>query len=365
MISRQELRVVQSIRGNPAVSLLVPTHRHGPGNQQDPIRVRNGLKRVQERLEAEASLSKREVRALLARFDALVEEIPWQHTLDGLALFVSEDHASAHLLPYPIEERVILGDTFATRDLVRALNRTQRYRVLVLSEKPTRLYDGHRDKVEEVRGHGFPLEHVGPGGAAPLGGGRGISASAQRDEAHRQFFREVDAQLLPLQREDRLPIVLTGVDRYLAFFEEVADHARDVVARLQGSYDHLSEPEVAKAVWPLVREWIDARKQVEVGRFEKAVSSGRYASGIVQCWRAAKEGRVGRLLVEESYAVPATVGADNPAEITLASDPTAPGVVDDIVDELIETVIGMGGEVLFVEDGALAEHQAVGAELRH
>jgi hypothetical protein len=363
-LTRRELIEIQNLRANPAVSLLVPTHRHAPENQQDPIRVRNGLRLVEERLNAESGLDKRQVAALMARFGALVDNVDWNHTLDGLALFVSEAHASTHIIPYTVTERVILGETFATRDLVRALNRAQRYRLVVLSEKPTRLYNGFRDKVIEVRGHGFPMHHEGQGGSAPLPGGRCVNASAVRDERHRQFFRQVDAALAELQKEDRLPIVIAGVDRYQAFWDESAASAADVVARIQGSYDAHSPAELARLAWPEVSKWIDTRKVADAGNFEKAVTANRFASGAVASWRAANESRVAKLLVEENYAVPGVITADG-MDIALHDDPTAPGVVDDIVDELIELVIARVGEVVFVPDGTLGKHERVGAELRY
>ena len=48
-----------------------------------------------------------------------------------------------------------------------------------------------------------------------------------------------------------------------------------------------------------------------------------------------------------------------------ADDPTAPDVIDDAVDELIEIVLAKGGRVIFVDNGALAIHQRVALILRY
>ena len=110
--------------------------------------------------------------------------------LDGLALFVNQDFGRAFRMPFRIPERVILGETFFTRDLVYALNHSTRYWVLVLSEKPTRLYEGFNHNLTEIQTEGFPIIHEGPGGKAPLPGGFGIRKSAHRDARHRQFFSQ-------------------------------------------------------------------------------------------------------------------------------------------------------------------------------
>ena len=77
------------------------------------------------------------------------------------------------------------------------MNRTPRYWVLALSEKPTRLYEATRDDLIEIQDGGFPITHEGPGGEQPLLGGFGIKKSAYRDEYHRKFFRQIDAALKP------------------------------------------------------------------------------------------------------------------------------------------------------------------------
>ena len=47
------------------------------------------------------------------------------------------------------------------------------------------------------------------------------------------------------------------------------------------------------------------------------------------------------------------------------ADATAPRVTDDLVDELIETVLAKGGDVVVVDDGTLEGHSGVAAVLRY
>src|SRR4029079_14533678 len=51
----------------------------------------------------------------------------------------------------------------ATRQLVQGLRRTPRYRVLVVSDRATRLFEAVRDELTEIHDHGFPLgADIGP-----------------------------------------------------------------------------------------------------------------------------------------------------------------------------------------------------------
>src|SRR5262249_41825146 len=143
--------------------------------------------------------------------------------------------------------------TFATRDLVYSLNRSPRYRVLVLTEKATRLFDSTTNVLTEYTAKPFPMVHRGPGGASRLPGGQGINRSAVRDESHRQFFRSVDDALASVQKEDHLSVVVVGVVRYLAFYQEVTKDPDAIVGVVAGSYDDPNPTALGKLVWPVFK----------------------------------------------------------------------------------------------------------------
>ncbi len=96
-----------------------------------------------------------------------MRDIDYRYALDGLAIFVNHDFARKFYLPFPVKERVIIDESFATRDLVLTMNRSSRYWVLALSEKPTRLFEGARDTLAEITDYGFPMVHTGPGRRQP------------------------------------------------------------------------------------------------------------------------------------------------------------------------------------------------------
>ncbi|MDZ7343047.1 MAG: hypothetical protein ONA90_00890, partial [candidate division KSB1 bacterium] len=272
--------------------------------------------------------------------------------------------AQKFYLPFPVKARVVVDQTFATRDLVYALNRSPRYWVLALSEQTTRLYEGWRDTLIEVNANGFPMAYEGPGVTEPMPGGFGISKSAYRDERHRQYFRQVDAAFGKMAATDSLPLILAGVDRNQAFFNEVSANKNLIAAALTGSHDKTSAHELAKLVWPLMQEHLAHQRRKVLQELEAAVKAGKYASGIDAAWRMAHEGRGAVLLVEEDFHYPAQVDASG-LRLTPANNLTGPNVFDDAVDELIETVLAKSGSVTFVENSALAAHQRLAIILRY
>ena len=360
-MNQLELRAIQDYKLYPSLTITLPTHRTSPDNQQDVIVLKNLAQQASERLLGE--FKKREIKGLLEKLDQMVLEVDHRNTLDGLKLFLSAEYANIRYLPFTLDERVVIQDTFFTRDLVFAMNRTPRYWVLALSEKPTRLYEGTRDSLVEVKEAGFPMVHTGPGGASALPSGFGVNRSAYRDEYHRQFFRKVDSALRPFMLDDPLPLVVVGVDRYLSFFNEVSAHTDSILATLTGSHDKTSLSNLADLVWPVVKESLaEERKQV-LDELGQAVGEQKSASTVGEVWLMANQGRGRKLIVEEDFHYPARL--DEKGILHPADDPTAEDVIHDAVDEIIEIVLRKGGKVVFEDNGTLEKHGRIALILRY
>jgi hypothetical protein len=361
-MNRQDLRELQDVHAYPCLTITLPTHRTFPDNKQDPIRVKNLVTEATNRLLGE--FSKRELAPLLDRLETLVSEIDYRYTLDGLVLAVNRDMAREYVLPFALEERVVVDDTFFTRDLVHAMIRTRRYWVLSLSEQPTRLFAATGEHLEEITTGGFPMQHGGPGGAEPLPGGLGINPSSYRDDHLRAFFRAVDRTFHPFGSEDALPLALAGVDRHQAFFKQVSSHAGDVIAGLTGNYDHATPHDLGRLIWPQVRDAFEIRRRDVLAQLTVAAGQHRIASTLPEVWYQARLGRGDLVLVEEGYHQPAQVNERGQLELEV-EDPTAPDVLDDAVDEVIETVLSKGGRVAFVRNEELALHHRIAMILRY
>lgn len=361
MISRSELKRLQGHRDYPSVSLLAPTHRTAPANQKDRIVVKNLLTKGLDRLQGE--FSKREIAPLVQNLNKLLDRVDWEHALDGLALFASKDSATAIQLPFRVKPRVVIDATFATRDLVFTLNRAPRYRVLALSEKPTRLYEASTNVLTETTDKPFPTVHKGPGGASRLPGGQGINRSAVRDESHREFFRKVDDALAAIQKEDPLPFVVVGVDRYLAFYQEVTKQPDAIIGLVAGNHDATSPSALGKLTWPAFQAGSTLRRTRALVRLAEAVKVNRHASGIDQVWRAAFDRRCQTLLVETDFEYPADLSEEGDRLLPYTGKGAA--ALDDAVDEVIEKVLADGGQIFFYEPDELDLHQRIAVVLRY
>ena len=113
IFTRDELYSLLAPQSPPCISILMPTHRHHPGTEQDPIRFKNLLKAAAALLESRAA---DDVRGLLDPIAALPDSEFWRHQSDGLAIFRSRDRMAHYRIPMELPERVVVADSRSPRD---------------------------------------------------------------------------------------------------------------------------------------------------------------------------------------------------------------------------------------------------------
>lgn len=335
-MKKSDLDKVLALGGEVAVSIYAPTHKRAPQNQADPILVKNLVTQAEELI---LSLGdKREMGPVLENLESALSSVDFAHTSDGLALLVSENGYHAFKLSHSPNEQVTVGAEFSVAELSKTISKSWEYHLLVLSESPTRLFRGDRDSLLEITGD-FPIEHTGRGGTQGLPTDFGQRTSVVEDEEHRKFFRQVSDALTAVQTEEQLPLVVTGVNRFQAFWADVAPaQAADLI--IEGSYDFMSEAELLAKCWPEIQDHFRAENTKVVADLDSAKSQRRYAGGMAEVAEMAAEGRIGILVVSDDEIA-------NPG-----------------VEQAVKLVLASAGEVFFVPAAELADFAPIAARLR-
>jgi Bacterial archaeo-eukaryotic release factor family 3 len=355
----QTLADLVRAREYPAVSVLMPTHRHAPENQQDPIRLRNLLTEARRRLRDDELVSEEVADDVLKSLETAAAEVDLNHAEDGLALFAAPggEHHS-YLLAQTVEERVVIDETFLTRNVVAALTGPSTFWVLTVSDKHARLWDGHREHLTEVTTGGFPMTHEVPLGAVDKSGR--IVPRPHNDERHRQFMRDVDRALGAILAKDARSVVLVGLKQNLVVFDDVAANAGAVIGTVEGGHDGAPGHELLTLVQPVLEADIERRQRAALLELDAARNGRRYAAGLDEVWQLARQGRGAHLVVENGYRTQARVYDDH---LVIAEGDSAD--TEDAVDDVIEIVLTHGGEVTFVPDYMLADHDRIALVARY
>ena len=345
-----------SVEAELVATVTCPLDRRRPGNDEDRIKLRNLHAQAREQLmKVPGSVGRRVAEHLDNAFASIDPR-----GADGVFVVATPDGSEAHLVPFPVRASVELGTTPATRFLVQGLRRSPRYRVLVLSERATRLFEMVRDDAVEITSGGFPMsaDITTPDHRAVAG--RFARGEGDETEQVRAFYRDVDRALTEVCRDDPLPLVLIGVERSLVTFEEVSENKHRITARITGAHDRTSPHELGALTWEIMRERLRQRRQEVVQQLSDAVGTRRAVTGIDEVWQLGRDGRGRLLVVEEDYRAQPAREVDG----RLVFDVDGDDVMDDPVDELIEHVVRAGGSVEFVASGALHDRGRIGLILR-
>jgi hypothetical protein len=331
---KETLRKLRDVHTDRCVSIFLPTHRTHPENRQDLILLRNLLGEAKERLIEECDSHR--LPDMLSQLDEMAERIDPRYNLDGLAIFLNEDICEYVRLPIEVEPRVVLDQSFAIRDLLRALNQIEHYYILRLSEQEAHLFGAYTDRIiDEYIIHGFPYFNE--------------PVSAHR---HKEFLNRVDKGLQQVLRDEAGVVIIAGAARNYHYYMEVADRTDAIVGHLPGSWDELPFRQLAAESWKQVQWYIEREGVRAEEEIHQAISRNRLVTGLGEISLAIRAGRGETLFVEKSYFQPAIVEDDLIIPVGWSGQP---GVVADIVDELIEDQMRRQGKVSFLPDGFLDE----------
>jgi Bacterial archaeo-eukaryotic release factor family 3 len=334
------LNELQKQRSYPSITLLFNTSPGAGLSSTETATALALMKDADRRLDGDVDDSTR--KEMMTELALLLEGQTSQPSGHAIALCVSPDFSAAVQLGKPVEERVIIDETFATRDLVADHNRTATYRVVTVSEQRTRLFVGDRTRVVEERNDRWPLVR-------------------EQEQNTATWDRLVTQQLKEEHALFPLPAIVGGVQRSVR--QLVRSNVFDAIGFIPGNHDRTTWSDLHRAAWPLVSDWLRTESNRAIDRLEDARSSSLYAGGIDEVWSLANDGRVSLLVVEEGFALAARIMDDG--QLDRAVNAEDPAVIDDVVDEVIEAVLLKGGQVVIVPNDHLHMHQHIAAILRY
>ena len=345
------LKKVKDIKSGGCVSIILNTHRTKPDNQKDAITLKNLIKETEKRLLND--YDKRFAGSIIEKLKNLADTIDHNHNLESLVLFVNADFADYTRMPIEVEDRVIIDNTFATRDLVRAFHLEAGYYVLVLSRQNARLIEAYNDKVvQELKGN-FPIKNT-----LYTADKIKLSTAKGQDILIEEFFNRVDKLVLETIKENPLPILLVTEIRNFDHYQKITDKKDLIIGHIIRNRDDEEPHHIVTDAWKVVQAIVKEKQAARITELEKAVSTGRALSDYNEIWNALQQGRGETLFVKKEFFQPALL-VDNKILLVESLENDQKGIVDDIIDEMIELNLAFGGDTVFMEGNELEQFQNV------
>ena len=376
LLSYDHLTELAQKREGPCLSLYLPTQRHFPDNRPDSIRFRGLISQL------EASLSKhssaRETADLLQPMVDLVGNHDfWNHTLDGLAIFAAAGFSEVILLQHSVPELTVVSDTFHTKPLRKILQSSDSYQILALSLQEVKLYEGNRYVLDEViLEPGFPNtltkalgdEITEPQHTVASNGGtsqathHGHGGASEESEKDRdRFFRVID-RALQKNHINGLPLILAALPEHHQPYQAISRHITLVKEGIKKNPDALSNDQLREQAWKIVEPHYLDRLKAAGETFRLAKSQGLGFDKIETVAEAIFNGRVATLLIESERTLP---GRIHPGSGRISFSEDNDPQVDDLLDDLGESVLQKGGHVHVIPAAQMPTSTGIAAICRY
>ncbi|MDX9835383.1 MAG: hypothetical protein RBT36_09280 [Desulfobulbus sp.] len=361
------------------ISLFMPTHRAGRDTEQDPIRFKNLLRGVEERLKA-TGLRTPEVQELLKEPRRLLEDDGfWRRQSDGLAVFFSEDAFHLFRLPIQFKELVVVTNRFHIKPLLPLLTSDGTFNILAISENGFRLLEGTRYTVDEIDlentpetlaatfPDGFPKKQLNFRAGAPSGGGtraamyHGHDPSDDMKKHLQQWFRTIDKGVANLLGNTRSPLVLAGVDTLFPLYREINTYPHLVEEGIPGNPEEMRAEDLHPLAWALVEPMFNKERDAGLARYRQLAGSGQTTTDVSEAVLAAHHGKVSVLFVAVGVQV---WGRFDPEKNQVSVHETAEPTDEDLLDFTAIQTLLKGGAVFVVAPEDVPDQALVAAVLR-
>ncbi|OFX79510.1 MAG: hypothetical protein A2X20_02935 [Bacteroidetes bacterium GWE2_40_15] len=366
----------------PCLSVYMPTHRKHPENLQDIILYKNLVRQMKESLLQKYSTG--EVQKYLEPFETLAQDNDtWNHTLDGLAVFSATGLFKVIGVHKSFEELALVADSFHTKPLRQYMQSLDHFHVLCLTLRDIRLFEGNRHSLAEVEltadtpktitealgdeltdKHTTVASYGGSGGeSSPMHHGQGGRKEETEKDSER-FFRVVaNAVYEHYSKPSGWPLILASLPEHQSLFQKVNKNPLLLTNGIAINPSSLSPDKLAKMAWDIMEPEYNLKLDSLVAGFEQARANGKGSDDYKEVAVAAVEGRVDMLIVEADRIIPVRI-TNLVTGNTQNKDLTNPKV-DDLLDDMGELVMKMGGEVMVLPTDKMPSKTGLAAIFRY
>jgi len=380
ILTKKDLLELIQREKDTCVSMYMPTHSVGADTQQNQIRFKNQLRVAAEKL-AEAGTRPPDAEALLARAQELLRNAPfWKRQSDGLAVFLSPDFFRCYRLPVEFRERVIVAERFHIKPILPLFSMGGRFFVIALSQNKLRLLQGARNCVSEMDTAALPKnlaetvkydvseKQVRSQPAASAAGGRGASfhghggwTDESKDHLQR-YLQQIDRGLRGMLKDERAPLVFAGVEYIFSMYREINSYPQLLEKAITGNPEGLSNEELGKQAWNLVRPFYLKAQDEAVAQFRQSAGTGLASANIAEIVPAACHGRIGLLLVARGREQWGTFDPRT-SRLTLQEKPEKGA--EDLLDLAAIQAFLNGGTVYMIEPDRMPGREPIAALFRY
>jgi hypothetical protein len=328
----------------------MPTHRNYPENQQDKIRyfgmIKDLVSKIQNKYE------NIQVKKVLNSLYKLIDEDDfWKASLDGLAVFAAPGFFKVFNSPVPFDSLSIVSDSFHIKPLLQFMQSADRFQVLALNLNKARLYEGNRFELCEIE----LLEDV----VTSIENIDGDKVELNTEK----FFRAVDRSILNFNSDNPIvPLILAALPDHHNLFHKVSGNHLLEKEGINTNPEALSLDELKEKSWDIIKLKYDQKIIETIEAYSNAKAKNWASDNIQQILEACLDGQVDLLILEANKII---FGRINSSNCSLDFIKNSVSGEDDLLDDLAQLVLKMGGHVLVLSKKKMPTKKGLAAIYRY
>jgi hypothetical protein len=366
------------------VSIYLPTHHTGGSDPQDPIRLKNLIRQGEDKL-TRAGLRTTEARVMLEPIQRLVgDNMFWRQQSDGLAIFVHNNNYAYYQVPSLMDETVVVTNRFHIKPLLSLLNNCGWYYVLALSRNEIRLLQCTEFNSIRVRLEGVPknldeymqsevpdarityhsstqASGAAVGSASAVQSGEGSKANYDKNTVY-QYFEKVNKGVFNVLKDEKAPLVLTGVDYLLPIYRKANNYNNLIAGGIDGNPETWTDDVLRQQAWKIVKPYFDKSKQEAMAQFNQSAGTGLTSTDIKEIITNAHSGRIRFLFLAKGANQWCTYDATS-NDVILSQN--AQQSDEDLLDLAAFETLAHAGTVYIVDRENVPGNTAMSAVLRY
>ena len=337
----------------PAISIIMPFDPKMTGKSEIYLRLKNATDYIENELLA--NYSSELVTMMLQKLKAVLGKLNYTTHKKSLAIYLSPVFEKVLYLDVPVEEKIMVDESFEIRDLIRAKKQSRQFLLLMISGQDSKIFLGDGKTLVRIQS-ASPASVIASWHDAPERVANFNDITQRKEIMLEKFLHQVDNVLSLILQAYQLPLLVIGSKRVVGHFNKITKHKKSIIETIYGSYDSANCMELNQILRPYLCDWRKLTETALLHRIDEAAGNHRLVCGVENVWKEAIQHKGSLLVVEENYMYQGFPGNKEDVIYQAIVPFCKYSYIKDAVDDIIEKVLEDGGDVEFVEEGVLEEH---------
>ena len=278
--------ILEAPKYMPCISLIMPFEPKMGLKRELDHRLKTALNKIEKDIYNVYPPDK--ASPLLKKLQNTISELNYYTHKKSIAIFISPIVEKVYYLDMPVEEKIVIDESFEIRDLIYSKKQVHKYLLAVLSSKWTKIFVGNYNQFLKVTSN-VPDNIESFRNDMPEKVANFTDENKIKELLLDKFLMHTDNGLTLLLQSYKLPLFVMGTVKTIGHFKSLTRNAKHVIDYIPGSFEEKSESELQKIMEPYVEDWKKVMQKKLLQQIDDAMGHKKLVFGIDEVWKSATQ----------------------------------------------------------------------------